>query len=197
MRFSLLLWSVALLSAQDPYQLAPANYHLEFENDWVRISRVKYQPGDKIAVHDHPAVNTVYVYVTDGGPIRFGHQEFEAAMRPAVKAGAVRYARGFKETHDTTYLGDTASEYLRVELRTVHGGARNARIPADSNEPIDNAQVRIERVDCRNCAPSGRPSVVVDLDQRTGKFVAAGEAAPAAQRALRIVLKTEREPRKP
>ena len=30
--------------AQDPYKVAPKNYRLEFENDWVRVSRVKYEP---------------------------------------------------------------------------------------------------------------------------------------------------------
>ena len=63
------LLAVAFLArAQNPYSTLPRNYTLELENESVRISRVKYFPGDKLAVHSHPSIPTVYVYLTDGGP---------------------------------------------------------------------------------------------------------------------------------
>ena len=99
--------------AQDPYKVAPKNYHLEFENDWVRVSRVTYQPGDKTGVHDHPSLPTVYIYLTDGGEIQFGHQEFAGLRRKAVKAGQIRFNKGNRETHTTEYLGSRPAEYLR------------------------------------------------------------------------------------
>lgn len=184
----LALWALA----QDPYRLAPNNYKFEFENEWVRFSRVLYQPGDTIPEHDHPAVNTVYVYLTDGGEVRFGHKQFAAAKRPAVKAGAVRFAKANKETHDTAYLGDSPSEYFRVELRTKTSPyIRNERIAADSTVPIDNEQVRIERLSCaRPCPAVTAPSVVVSIDDRSGRYLPPGATVPNANNLIRIVLKT-------
>jgi hypothetical protein len=64
---------LTLFVTQDPYQRAPENFQLEFENAWTRVSRVTFRPGDKIPEHDHPAFPTVYVYLTDAGPARFSH----------------------------------------------------------------------------------------------------------------------------
>lgn len=185
------LWTICA-RAQDPYRLAPNNYKLEFENEWVRLSRVIYKPGDVIAEHDHPAVNTVYVYLTDGGEVRFGHKQFAAAKRPAVKAGAVRFAKANKETHDTAYLGDQPAEYLRDELRTKTSPyIRNERIAADSTTPIDNEQVRIERLSCTSPCPATKlPSVAVSMDDRSGRYLPPGSSVPTAKNLIRIVLKT-------
>jgi hypothetical protein len=38
--------------------------------------------------------------------------------RPAVKAGAIRFAHSAPETHSVEYLGDAPTEYVRIELRT-------------------------------------------------------------------------------
>jgi hypothetical protein len=54
-------------SAQDPYRVAPDHYHLVFENQWVRATRVTYGPHETAPVHQHPPTpTTVYVYLTDG-----------------------------------------------------------------------------------------------------------------------------------
>ena len=72
----LLLAAVAYpAAAQNPYTTASKNYRLEFENESVRVSRAMFAPGDKLPVHDHPGNPTVFVYLTDGGPIRFTHVE--------------------------------------------------------------------------------------------------------------------------
>lgn len=121
---------------------------------------------------------------------RFGHQEFAATTRPSVKTGAVRFARGFKETHDTEYLGDKASEYLRVELKTTApAGIKNARIAARTATVVDNGQVRIER--CRRCGAVNLPSVAVLLTEKSVRFVKAGERVNGKQEFIRIVLKTK------
>lgn len=160
--------------------MAPDNYKLEFENEWVRLSRVIYKPGDTLPEHDHPALNTVYVYLTDGGEVRFGHKKFPAAKRPPVKAGAVRYAKANQETHDTVYAGHQRSEYFRVELKTaVPPQNRYGRMAADSATPIEGEQVRIERLSCAaDCAPSKWASVVVRIHERTGEFLLPGSAVP-------------------
>jgi hypothetical protein len=38
--------------------------------------------------------------------------------RPAVRAGAIRFAHSAPETHSVEYLGDQPTEYVRIELRT-------------------------------------------------------------------------------
>jgi hypothetical protein len=160
------LFAVAVLAfAQHPYSTLPRNYRLEFENQWVRISRVKYIPGDRLPVHSHPSIPTVYVYLTDGGPIRFIHISPKFTLeRPAVKAGGVRFNRNAKvETHETEYLGDSPSEYLRVELKTIPGPPhRDARLRTDSDFPWEDPQLRIST--SRGRVPAlVRPAVLVNI----------------------------------
>jgi hypothetical protein len=181
-----------VLFAQDPFRISPENYKLEFENKFVRVSRVSYRPGDKLPVHDHPALPTVYIYVTDGGPILFGHQEFAAMRRPAVKAGQIRFNRGNKETHTTEYLGDAPSEYVRVELKIdpLEKPRRDVRIAAEDNTPFENAQLRIERADCSPCTALADPAVVITMPDGRVRWVAAETPPPGRQ--IRVVLKRTR-----
>jgi hypothetical protein len=190
LRLALLSLCTFRLFAQDPYRTAPGNYKLEFENDWVRVSRVSYRPGDKLAVHDHPALPTVYVYVTDGGPVLFGHQEFEPMRRPAVKAGQIRFNRGNKETHTTEYLGDTPSEYIRIELKTqrIDLPRRDIRIAADDATTFENGQLRIERQECSPCTAVSLPTVVITMADRRVHWVT---EQPPSGRQIRITLKSK------
>jgi quercetin dioxygenase-like cupin family protein len=45
--------------AGDPVEVDPRHYTLEFENDRVRVLRVKYGPHEKSVMHKHPATLTV------------------------------------------------------------------------------------------------------------------------------------------
>jgi quercetin dioxygenase-like cupin family protein len=40
--------------AQDATKVDPKHYSVEFENDEVRILRIKYGPGEKSVMHKHP-----------------------------------------------------------------------------------------------------------------------------------------------
>src|SRR5450755_1151700 len=102
----------ALLHSQDPYTTVPANYKLILDNDYVRISRATFQPREKVPVHAHPTIPTIYVYLDDGGPIRFSHKTPQFTLeRPAVKAGSVRFNRNSQaETHEVEYLGSTPTK---------------------------------------------------------------------------------------
>jgi hypothetical protein len=165
------LLAVAIMAcAQQPYSTLPQNYTLAFENESVRISRVKYSPGDKLPVHSHPSIPTVYVYLTDGGPIRFIHKTPKVTIvRAEVKAGQVRFNRNARvETHETEYLGDSASEYLRVELKTTVGPPHlDTRLLEDADFPWEDPQLRISRFHGPPPAVS-RPSILVNL--ATGSF---------------------------
>jgi hypothetical protein len=180
---ALLLAQILLLApAQDAAAVAPLSYRPEFENARVRVTRVRYAPREKIAVHDHPAAATVYVYLRDSGPVRFVHLGAESftLTRPAVRAGGFRLSRGAQETHSVESLTDQPTEYLRVELKGLDVDRQlfRGRFPP---EPLgvrqrlsrkvryEDTQVRITRVTCgarRTCAGLSAPgaaSLVIAL----------------------------------
>jgi hypothetical protein len=171
--------------AQDPFVVAPQAYKVQFENDWVRVVHVHYAPFEKLPAHDHPKGRTIFVYLNDGGRVRFKHVEGYsgnyAAVRPPTKAGAFRLAGVQPENHEVENLSDLPSEFLQVELRTeapdpksFHGryvpeprsavGEGNYR-----KVEFDNEQVRITRSICAsagNCEPLGPspyPSLLIAL----------------------------------
>src|ERR1700694_4184458 len=96
---TLAVLGVGLVLAQDPFTVASTHYKREFENSLVRVSRVSYQAHDKAPLHDHPALPTVYVYTTDGGPMRFFHDKIGVLIRPAGKAGWMRFPRPAHARH--------------------------------------------------------------------------------------------------
>jgi quercetin dioxygenase-like cupin family protein len=108
------LGSVAM--AQDPVAVAPGQYRVEFEDDDVRVLRVVYAPGEKSAMHEHPA--SVAVYVT-GGHIRITLPDGRVG-EPRVPPGAtMRHAAG---RHAIENLGDAPFELVLVELKTTPAG---------------------------------------------------------------------------
>jgi hypothetical protein len=213
-RFPLLLACVAISSfAQDPFLVAGNHYHLQFENAWARATRVTYGPHETAPVHDHSLTPTaIYIYLTDGGEFRFKHMTgFKVAgtviTRPAVKAGAIRFAHSAPETHSVEYLGDTPTEYIRIELRTdpLVLPIRNIRIPPPAMDPaksailneFENGQVRILRVVCaagEKCPQSMNPDdpAIVTLmtgpDRGTVLWQPNSEKGPRDE--VRIELKT-------
>jgi quercetin dioxygenase-like cupin family protein len=50
-------------SKADPVKVDPKHYSVEFENESVRVLRIKYGPGEKSVMHYHP--NAVVVYLRD------------------------------------------------------------------------------------------------------------------------------------
>lgn len=62
--------------SDDPVKVDSKHYTVEFENDKVRVLRVKFGPGEKSPMHGHP--NTVVVYLT---PHHSKHQFSDGATR--------------------------------------------------------------------------------------------------------------------
>ena len=157
-----------LAPAQDAQAVAPRSYRPEFENARVRVERVVYQPREKIALHDHPEIPVVYVYLRDSGPVRFIHTGDEpfTLTRPAVRAGGFRLSKGAQETHAVESLTDQLTEYLRVEFPglTVDRQVFRGRFPPEPRAQrgraaqkvrYEDKQVRITRVTCaarKTCA---------------------------------------------
>jgi hypothetical protein len=150
------------LAAILPAQVIPSDATLEFENPLVRIVRVRYRPHQKTAIHDHPATPTIFVYVTNGGRLRIGHDGEEQIIRPPVKAGAIRFQHAVSERHIVEELDGVASEYLRLELKAQPAGEPPAdvRREPDDRTPYESPTLRIYRVTCpahAACPPSAHP----------------------------------------
>ena len=122
---TLLLAAAAL--AQDPLTLLPNNYRLLLENPTDRVIRVHYSPHEKLPVHNHSDKPTIYVYLSDSGPVRYTHVEEHpfTMVRQPLKAGTFRVSPGRLEKHDVENLGDIPTDYLRVELKNVPLGLQN------------------------------------------------------------------------
>jgi hypothetical protein len=185
---ALIVW---LLAFQDPFQVAPDDYKLELENRYVRLVRVTYGPHQKSPVHDHPGTPTVYVYTTNGGKMQISHEDGPMVERPAVQAGQIRFNRGMPEHHTMENLGDTRSEYIRVELKTVPVDLpdKDVRLsPADAG--FENAMIRISRV--AGTGPERYASVYVVIGSGKTAFVPAGGsyAGAAGESVVKVELKT-------
>jgi len=149
-----LLTLAATVSAQEGATTLPANYKIQFENAWVKITSVRYGPTEKLAGHTHTPNPSAYVYLNDGGPVIFRHVGGSAATRAATKAGAFRVYRGLVEVHEVENTSSAPSEFLRVELKTVvkdpstfRGKFERPSSPsATAVVHFDHGQARISRV---------------------------------------------------
>ena len=146
--------------AQDPLKALPKNYKLQFENDWVKVTRVHYGPRAKLPAHGHTQTASAYVYLNESGPVVFKHigLAYGAVTRPATKAGSFRLYRGLQEIHEVENLSDLPSDFLRVEFKTeplnetsLRGKFFREAYPAAENfqkVQFENEQIRVTRLVC-------------------------------------------------
>jgi hypothetical protein len=174
-------------TAQDPLQMLPQSYKLRFENDWVKVTRVHYEPHQKLPRHQHTQTASAYVYLNDSGPVVFNHIDlpYGAVTRPPTKAGSFRLYRGLKEIHEVENLSDLPSDFLRVEFKTepvndktLQGRFFRETYPANENfqkVQFENEQVRITRLVCAPgktlelAAGASAPALLVSLTPSTFK----------------------------
>jgi len=153
----LVLLSATAVAAQDATKSAPANYRTQFQNEVVHLVRVHYGPNEKIAVHEHPTSETVYIYLNRSGVVEFHHlAEGRVARRQPTTAGAFRVSRGADETHEVVNTTAAPSDFLRVEFKTDPGRGSTPYLrdmpktyPAGENatdERFVNQQMRITRL---------------------------------------------------
>jgi len=107
----LMILAGTTLSAQDPVKVAPNDYKLELENQWVRVLRSSRGPHVKEPMHDHLAHAVVYltdvherVTTADGKVQEINH-----------KAGEVVYAEAVKHAEEN--LSDKPMELIMIELK--------------------------------------------------------------------------------
>lgn len=97
---------------QDAVKVDPKHYTVEFENDRVRVLRVRYGPHEKSVMHEHP--DSVGVYLTDAH-IRITLPDGRSGD-PHVKEGhAMWHATG---QHLPENIGETPLEFVLVEFKT-------------------------------------------------------------------------------
>lgn len=117
----LVLAAAAHAAAQDGATALQQNYRALLDNDEMQVMRVHYDPHQELAEHDHSRYPTVYVYLSNSGPVRFIHNEarpFALTRRP-VKTGWFRVSPGRIEKHEVANLSPVASDFLRVECKRI------------------------------------------------------------------------------
>jgi quercetin dioxygenase-like cupin family protein len=126
--------------APDVSVVAPDEYHIEFENDYVRVARVKSPPHVKVPMHSHPPPGGVIVTLTDQDSRVTGRDGSSREIH--YKPGQVRWAvstpgadLSTQSAHIEENLSDKPLEVIRIDVK-----------PATSSQP-------------------GLPNVVMPLDQ--------------------------------
>jgi quercetin dioxygenase-like cupin family protein len=100
-----------VVQAQDPVKVDSEHYKLEFENDDVRVLRIKVGPHEKSVMHRHP--DAVAIFLTDvNGKFTF---PTGAPQDNVSKAGDVRWTPAV--THLPENVGDQPFEVILVELK--------------------------------------------------------------------------------
>ena len=99
--------------AQDALEVAPAHYTVMLENDHVRVLEVKIKPGEKEAMHTHPATVHIELVPTK---VKIGYPdgksvELEGHQGEAIWVGPVK--------HTVENVGDTEIHAYIIELKDI------------------------------------------------------------------------------
>jgi hypothetical protein len=159
-RSASLVFLLALAArAQEPTSTLPKNYQKIFENQSVAVIHAHYAAHEIVPVHDHSKFPTVYVYLSDSGPVLFSHLEdhpFSITRKP-LKMGAYRISPGRIERHTVENKGDIPTDFLRVELKQIPLGHQNDEHRGEAPDSLDqnldvfeftSADLQVERIIC-------------------------------------------------
>ena len=94
----------------------PEHYHLEFENEYVRVIRCRIPGRDKVKMHNHP-FGSVVIFMTDQNL----HQTLESGATEEAhnKAGHVVWGNGSQSQHMGENITDQLYEYIRVDIKAA------------------------------------------------------------------------------
>ncbi len=101
----------AIAATEDSAKVDPKHYKVEFQNDRVRVLRIKYGPNEKSVMHGHAA--NVAVFLTDGQS-KFTFPDGKTTTLD-IKAGQVQWSGNEKHLPENT--GGQPFELVLVELR--------------------------------------------------------------------------------
>jgi hypothetical protein len=107
--------------------LFPKNYKVEFENDFVRVIRVKYDAREKTAMHDHSDDPVLIVPLTDSH-VRFTVPDGKV-IESKRKTGEALWFEGASRIpqHAVENAADQPFEQLRIEIKARPVTAPKAR----------------------------------------------------------------------
>lgn len=92
------------------------HYKVEFENQYVRVIRLKVAPHEKLIMHKHPDTFAVVVNLT-AQHMRQYHEGGGKPTESTSKAGTARWAPPSPAAHADENLSDQPMEVVRVELK--------------------------------------------------------------------------------
>ena len=95
----------------DPIEVDPEHYSVEFENEKVRVLRIRYAPGEKSVMHGHP--DSVAVVLSDGR-VRFDFPDGNSRELD-IKAGDCEWQS--TGDHQPSNIGSEPMEVLLVEIK--------------------------------------------------------------------------------
>ena len=95
----------------DPAKVDSKHYKVEFENDRVRVLRVKYGAGEKSVMHSHPALVATFL---SEGHARFTYPDGRTDTAD-LAAGTVQYFDA--QVHLPENTGNKPLEVILVELK--------------------------------------------------------------------------------
>ena len=98
-------------TADDPVQVDPKHYKVEFENERVRVLRIKYGAGEKSVMHSHP--ESIAVFLTDA----HGRFTYPDGGSEDINANAGSVQQMDACTHLPANTGKTPFEVIAVELK--------------------------------------------------------------------------------
>jgi hypothetical protein len=108
---SALLAQPSTQSIPDAVRADPAHYSVSFENELVRLLRVRYGPGEKSVMHRHSA--SCVIFLTDQ---TFNFTLPDGTTEPAsVPAGALGCGDG--NVHLPENIAAAAAEFIMVEFK--------------------------------------------------------------------------------
>ena len=95
----------------DAVELDPENYKVEFENEKVRVLRIKYAPGAKSVMHDHPEGVVVTLNNQKG---KFTNPDGES-FTANIKAGPVFWSDATR--HLPENIGNDTTDVIQIEFK--------------------------------------------------------------------------------
>jgi hypothetical protein len=92
----------------------PQHYHVEIDNEYVRVLRVAIAPHEKLALHKHPDTKAVLVQLTDQNLRLWRTDGTMTESKYAAKQ--VRWVES-AGAHQDENMSDTPLRFIRIELK--------------------------------------------------------------------------------
>lgn len=135
---ALLGLAAATAFAQDPVSVAPKQCTVAFENDYVRVLRWSEAPGDKVPLHEHPALVSVSL---SAGKTRFTGADGKTREVDA-KAGQATWSD--PEKHASENLSAAPGEVIQVELKKKPDAAMTRVAASEDAVTVDPKHYKVE-----------------------------------------------------